>query len=746
MRTETSGRCDIESDTPQERWDSPTYDDQIGSGRTYDGEQGGPMTRSGEQRLELTWFNKDKALIPTETGRYGYTWVDPRDPRYCETRTLVMDEYVEGEQTPKEEGVVYSERADLEPTTNNLLVLGESGDVLEALTRVPELREKYARQIKCIYIDPPFNTGAVFGDSYEDNLEHSVWLTLMRDRLLHLRRLLRKDGTIWVHLDDYEVHRMRVLLDETFGPARFLGSVLWQKADGPRNDLPNFSVDHDTILVYGATDAAKLHQQNRDEALNAIYTSVDGDERLWYDGDPTAPSAHRNQTWVYAIQNPLTGDRMYPAVGRCWGAKQETVFAAMSEYAKFRLEVIDDDGERARICGVPVAEVRKGIPAIMLDEPLEDAAEHVAERKRQGAWPEFILRSKGTLGRKRIQPDTGTNVRTLWLNSEVGHNRQAKTEIKNLFPGETPFATPKPEALIAKIILAATEPGDIVLDCFAGSGTTVAVAHKLGRRWLACELKEDNFARYTRPRLEMVTSGADKGGVSTTERGTDERMLPEGTLLPEGISTPSEAWVIDRGFDKAARTLEARIDLSKMIQAAVRRDKRGEEPTLSHTEGKELLSLLDRLPSEEVGEIDFLPLVKRSVVRQVKTQRMPNEVNWRGGGGFQVAHLAPACFDYDPEIAVVTMTKAAQDPTVLTPEHRHFHGVRGAMRLYVTRDPLTPEYVTELASHVGGGESLTIASTVVLDGAIEAARKARRGSRVVHIPSDLFPFQTEGKR
>lgn len=714
------------------------------------------MTSSGEQRLELTWFNKDQALIPMETGRYGYTWVDPRDPRYCETRTLIMDEYVEGEQAPKEEGMVYSERADLEPTTDNLLIRGESGDVLEALTRVPELKEKYAGQVQCIYIDPPFNTGAVFGESYEDNLEHSVWLTMMRDRLFHLRRLLRKDGTIWVHLDDSEVHRMRVLLDETFGPGRFLGSVIWQKADGPRNDLPNFSVDHDTILVYGATDAARLHQQDRDEALNAIYTSVDGDERPWYDDNPTAPSAHRNQTWVYAIQNPLTGELMYPAVGRCWGAKQETVFAALSEYAKFRLEVIDDDEERARICGVPVAEVRMGIPAILLDESLEEAAEHVAERKRQGVWPEFVLRAKGTLGRKRIQPDTGANVRTLWLNSEVGHNRQAKSEIKNLFPGETPFATPKPEALIAKIILAATEPGDIVLDCFAGSGTTAAVAHKLGRRWLACELKEENVARYARPRLEMVASGTDRGGVSVTERETDDRVLPEDALLPEGISSPSEAWAIDRGFDKAARTLEARVDLSKMIQAAVRRDKRGEEPALCEEEGKALLSLLGRLPHEEVGEVDLLPLVKRVVVRKIKTERMPHEVHWRGGGGFQVAHLAPACFDYDPDFGIVTMTKEAQDPAVLTasvaahlrfrltPEHRYFHGVRGAMRLFVTRDPLTPEYVISLFSQLGDGECLTIASTVVLDGTAEALRKARRGSRVVHIPSDLFPFQTKG--
>ena len=146
------------------------------------------------QRLELTWYNKDKALIPTETGRYGYTWVEPEDPRYCETHTLVFDEYVQGEQTEKKDEFDYSERADYEPQTDNLLIHGESGDVLEALTRVPELAKKYVGKVKLIYIDPPFNTEQTF-DSYEDNLEHSIWLTMMRDRLLNLKRLLCPKGT-----------------------------------------------------------------------------------------------------------------------------------------------------------------------------------------------------------------------------------------------------------------------------------------------------------------------------------------------------------------------------------------------------------------------------------------------------------------------------------------------------------------------------------------------------------------------
>ena len=127
-----------------------------------------------KQRLELTWYNKEKALISTENGKYEYTWVEPYDPRYCETHSLIFDEYIEGKQSAKTDDFDYSPIADLEPQSDNLLILGESGDVLEALTRVPELAEKYAGQVKLVYIDPPFNTSKIFA-SYEDNLEHSIW-------------------------------------------------------------------------------------------------------------------------------------------------------------------------------------------------------------------------------------------------------------------------------------------------------------------------------------------------------------------------------------------------------------------------------------------------------------------------------------------------------------------------------------------------------------------------------------------
>ena len=294
-----------------------------------------------KQRLELTWYNKDMALIPTEVGKYGYTWVDPSDPRYCETHTLVMDEYVQGKQTPKSDGFEYSERADLTPQDDNLLILGESGDVLEALTRVPELADKYVGKVKLIYIDPPFNTAQTFA-SYEDNLEHSIWLTMMRDRLLHMRKLLSDDGSIWVHLDDVENHRMRLLMDEIFGSQSFIGDVQWQKSDTLRNDSGGFSRDLDSIVGYSKSSQWNPNREARPAVLNKNYSSPDRDPNPWFNPGPTAPGAATHQGMVYAIQNPMTGELHYPLQNRCWALSQDDILRCLSEYAPMRLEVLDD--------------------------------------------------------------------------------------------------------------------------------------------------------------------------------------------------------------------------------------------------------------------------------------------------------------------------------------------------------------------------------------------------------------------
>ena len=635
-------------------------------------------------RLELTWTNKGKTLLSTGSGTYDYTFVDPSDYRVSEVRLLHEVERVEA-PTPRDRPADLSQ-----PTRGNLLVTGDAMHVLDALAKIPEYADKYLGRVKLVYIDPPFNTGQAF-QHYEDNIEHSIWLTLLRDRICQIKPLMADDGVIWVHLDDAEVHRCRSVLDEELGADSYLGTVVWQKADGPRNDLPNFSVDHDTLLVYGRTSNAGLIRGARDTSLNTIYKSPDGDPVPWYDDNPTAPSAHRNQTWVYAIQSPITGELMYPANGRCWATKQETVLAALSEYAAYELRVLDDDAKRADICGVPVEEVRKGIPALMLAAPLEVAQKSAEERKAAGLWPEYIIRLKGTLGRKRPQPDTGSNTRTMWFNTEVGHNRESKAEIKALFPGINPFSTPKPERLLRKIIEASTGPGDIVLDCFAGSGTTAAVAQKLGRRWVTSELLSATVETFTKPRLMKVIRGEDPGGITTAT----ERVATES--LPEGM-TPAEAQEFNRLLNKVEKS-------SNAFNAATLRDLRAATKT-----------------------------------RNAKT------TIWHGGGGFTHLFVGESMFVQMAGMALLAdwATQGALAEAMcaqLSVPYRPggiFAAKQGRVR-YVVIDGMVGEgTVAAILDRLAEDEVVEVWATQIENGAAEALKAGRGGSRLELIPDKVL--------
>lgn len=608
-----------------------------------------------KQLLELTWFNKDKALIPSEEGRYAYEWVDPKDPRYCETRALVVDEVVTGKQSPKDEDTQYSERADLGPTEDNLLILGESGDVLEALARVPDLREKYLGKVKCIYIDPPFNTAQTFAN-YEDNLEHSVWLTMMRDRLVNLRKLLSDDGSIWVHLDDVENHRMRVLMDEVFGSGNFVAEVIWEKNISPKNSAKYLSVDHDVILLYSKNKEAWLpNSLPRTAKMNALYSNPDSDPRgPWTSGDLVANKPY--SLGLYGLETPSGRSVEGPPPGRYWRVSFET------------FQELDADG-----------------------------------RIWWGANGDSVPRLKRFLTDVR-----GAVPRTLWKLSDVGHNDTSAKEIKALFPGQNPFATPKPERLLERIIHIATNPGDVVLDVFAGSGTTAAVAQKMGRRWVTCELVEGTFNRFTRPRLEKVVNNEDQGGISIQK---PERIDATEEGLPDGLS-PEDA----QKFNSA---------LNKVLAA---------NPELK-TES-----------------------VVKALKAATKTKNQKGVINWRGGGGFTVAHLAPQCFDYVPELGLVTLTESATGPTLvnsvaanlnfaLTPDNRHFDGKRGSMFLKVVEGRLDKDKTEELLAHLDEGEGVTLAATELEPGIRQFARTTDKPCQIVHIPNDIFSYSgtQEGK-
>lgn len=662
-----------------------------------------------QQRLQLTWYNKDMALIPTETGKYGYRWVDPADPRYCETHTLVMDEYVRGKQTPKSDDAFYSERADLEPQTDNLLINGESGDVLEALTRVPELAEKYVGNIKMVYIDPPFNTKKTF-ESYEDNLEHSIWLTMMRDRLLNLKRLLSDGGTIWVHLGDEEVHRMRLLLDEVFGSGNFIAEIAWEKTFKPRNDAKLISGRHDVILVYYFGDMPNLNKLPRTAAMNSSYANPDGDAKgSWTSAPATGPGAATHQGMVFGIQHPITGEMVYPPTGQCWRFGQDRFLEIMKGWnPSYALQVVDDASVRAAVCGIAADEVRENVAALVIPDFDPSVAETVYAR---GQWP-FVYITRGGLGgfrRKTYLCDMDQRaIEDFWFQTEVGSNDEAKNEIKALFPGKTPFDTPKPERLLERIVHIATNPGDIVLDCFAGSGTTAAVAQKMGRRWVTCELLESNYTTYDVPRLTKVINDEDAGGITQTK---PERVADDGVELPDGVCP-----------EDAAKFTSV---LNKLIAGD------------------------DELKKDKTV---------KALKKLAKTKNAKPTINWRGGGGFQTAYLAPACFDYDDTLGRVLLTPDATGEVLvrsvaanlgfrlLADDGSPFDGARGKTLLKVHEGVVDAELVDTLVAQMPEGYSLLLAATGVADGTREHLRRACKGSLVVHVPDGIFPYTEGGAR
>ncbi|WP_448852555.1 site-specific DNA-methyltransferase [Corynebacterium sp. 335C] len=654
--------------------------------------------------LQLMWPNKELALVPAETGRYGYRWVHPSDPRYCETHTLTITDRVDGTQAPKEEGRSYSERADLDPTTDNLLILGESGDVLEALTRVPELSDKYLGKIKCVYIDPPFNTAQTFAN-YEDNLQHSVWLTMMRDRLEHLHALLSDNGSIWVHLDDVENHRMRVLMDEVFGPENYVAEMQWQKTYSPRNDSTGIPMSTDVILAYRKSSTFSPNRLPRTAEMDARYQNPDGDTRgSWTMDNPCAPTTGtRQHPSTFGIQHPITGEMVYPAAKTCWRFSPGKMLDIMRGWGDYEFgEVTDEERAARRTIIGPGVEIREDIKPLIIPNWDDAHRQRAIERYKRGDWPIYMITHGGRGGFRRKSYLAGMPGRTptnFMPYEEVGHTDGAKKEIQALFPNSTPFTTPKPERLLERIIHIATNPGDIVLDVFAGSGTTAAVAHKMGRRWVTCELIEDTMNRFTRPRLEKVVAGDDPGGITLTK---GERVDATSDGLPEGLTA-----------DEAQK-------LTSLLNKAIRGD--------------------DAL--KKSADV-------RAIKQMVKTTKSPDTINWRGGGGFTVAKLSPACFDYDEEYDTVTLTEAATGDVLVdsvcanmnyrrTPGHPDFDGVRGRMRLAVLEGTLTAELADELISKLDDGDLLTIAATGVTDGVSAHLRTAKRGCVVTHIPGDLF--------
>jgi adenine-specific DNA-methyltransferase len=382
---------------------------------------------SKKTRLELTWIGKDQR------------------PK-LEPRILIEEPGLSYHAAARREGDIF----------DNILIQGDNLLALKAL------EADYAGKVKCIYIDPPYNTGGDFF-YYEDGLEHSRWLSMMRDRLALMHSLLNERGSIWISIDDNESHYLKVLIDEIFGRVNFVATVIWQKNFAPKSTARHLSASHDYILVYVKNiDLWERNLLPRGEDANKGYRNPDGDPRgPWTSGDLSARNYYGAGT--YPITAPSGRVIPGPPKGMYW------------RFSKEKFSELDRDN---RIWWGK-------------DSDNQPRLKRFLSEVREGVVPQ-----------------------TIWFHTDVGNTQESKKEVIDLVPeANEVFQTAKPERLIKRILELATNPGDLVLDSFAGSGTTGAVAHKMGRRWIMVELG-DHATTHIVPRLKKVIGGEDKGGIT----------------------------------------------------------------------------------------------------------------------------------------------------------------------------------------------------------------------------------------
>lgn len=411
------------------------------------------MSKNKLQKLELTWIGKG-------------------DEPKLEPRILIENpEYSYGD-----------------PTTENILIHGDNLLALKAL------EQDFAGKVKCVYIDPPYNTGNAF-EHYDDGVEHSLWLSLIKPRLAILRELLSNDGSIWISIDDNEAHYLKVMCDELFGRNNFIASVIWQKKHTRSNDAKYFSDNHDFVLVYCKNrDNFKLNLLPRTEELNKGYKNLDNDERGPWASQPIQVKTP-SDAYIYEIISPI-GKSFWPPKGRSWQF-------GLKKYE----EMVADNRIWFGADGTNVPRIKKFLSDVQ----------------------------------------DGITPLTIWGRDEVGDNQEAKKEAKDLYP-DNPFGTPKPERLLERVLMLATKEGDIVLDSFLGSGTTSAVAHKMGRKHIGIELGE-HAKTHCYPRLKAVVDG-EQGGISKAVNWQGGGGFKFYTLAPSLLKQDKFGnWVISEEYN-----------------------------------------------------------------------------------------------------------------------------------------------------------------------------------------------------
>ena len=434
---------------------------------------------AGKQKLELTWIGKENR---------------PRlEPR------ILLEDPAKSYHAPR--------RVSENDLFDNRLIFGDNLLALKAL------EQEFTGKVKCVFIDPPYNTGSAF-EHYDDGIEHSLWLSLIRDRLELIKSLLIPNGSLWISIDDNEAHYLKVLCDEVFGRGCFVADISWKKRDGSPNDRKIGST-YDHILVYSRSRTGSAKKTDAEDAFNLMERTEKADSQYRefdepFGVDPRGPFRKVDSTGnakggryveslFYPVKNPFTGDEVYPRKGRCWVYKREEMEAMIADRRFFW----GRDGRAT----TPMRKLFKS------------------------------------------EAKSGMSAPTIW--DDVGLNQHAARELELIFGEKASFETPKPEGLIRRILQIATNPGDLVLDSFAGSGTTGAVAHKMGRRWIMIELGEHCHTHII-PRLKKVIDGTDPGGVTESCNWKGGGGFRYYSLAPSLLKEDAFGnWVISKEFNPA---------------------------------------------------------------------------------------------------------------------------------------------------------------------------------------------------
>lgn len=582
-----------------------------------------------EERYQFTWPDKKKAMLAANA------------PITATLRPVVADS-VGKNGTP---GGFDSE---------NLYIEGDNLEVLKLL------QETYLGKVKMIYIDPPYNTGNDFvyeddfaqsaeyymgnsgqydeeGDRMVTNTEsngrfHTDWLNMIYPRLKLAKDLLADDGAIFISIDDNELYNLKKICDDVYGESCFVGNVAWQRTYSMRNDSKGLPSEAEHILVYSKQPNWIPNKLPRTDKMDAAYKNPDNDPNgAWQNTTPYAPGARTHQGMVYAIQHPFTGELLYPAPASCWRYDQKTMLDYMSGWCEYELKNINDEKERAEICGVDVENIRKDVKAIVLKYDLNQAKEKAKLVLNRGQWPRFYFTKDGMGGIRRktyLNQVEGRTVTNLWPYAEVGHTDEAMKELKNLFDGSVPFDTPKPTRLVERILTIATDKDSYILDFFSGSATTAHAVMKKNmedsgnRKYILVQLPEKGNS----PQYETLC----EIGKERVRRAGKQILSAGGGQLSFSETQPDQSAPIDVGF----RCL--RLDSSNMENVYYTPDEVSQQ---------DMFSLVDNVkPDRTPEDLLFQVMLDLGVLLSspIEVKEIAGKKVFNVADGFLLA-----CFDHD---------------------------------------------------------------------------------------------------